>query len=264
MELIKKLRSQTGAGMVDCQKALKEAEGDFEKAVDILRKKGIAKASKREGRDTSEGIVKLAVNADKNEGYMLELNSETDFVARNEQFAMLADSILEVIESNKPADLDALMALPVKDLSVSDTVSNLSGTIGEKMELRRFTILSGETVAGYTHQGGRIGVLIALDTPGQEELAIDVAMHIAAANPQYLKPEDVDSEEVEREKEVYKEQLIKEGKPEAIMDKIITGKMARYYSEICLLEQEYIKDDKKKVKDILGEVNITGFARFSL
>ncbi len=264
MELIKKLRSLTGAGMVDCQKALKESDGDLEKAVDFLRKKGIAKAAKRTDRDTSEGIVSLSLNDDKTEGYILELNSETDFVARNEKFQALADKILAIIKDNKPANLEELMALSAGDLSVADTVSNLSGTIGEKMEIKRFEILSDKTVAGYSHLGGRIGVLLSLDTPGKEDLATDLAMHVAAANPKYLKSEDVDASEIEREKSVYKEQLIKEGKPEAMIEKIIEGKMSKYYSEVCLLEQEYIKDDKKKVKDILEGANITVFTRFSL
>ncbi len=264
MELIKKLRSLTGAGMVDCQKALKESDGDLEKAVDFLRKKGIAKAAKRTDRDTSEGVVSLALNDDKTEGYILELNSETDFVARNEKFQALADKVLAVIKDNKPANLEELMALSAGELNVADTISNLSGTIGEKMEIKRFEILSDKTVAGYSHLGGRIGVLLSLDTPGKDELATDLAMHVAAANPKYLKAEDVDASEIEREKAVYKDQLIKEGKPEAMIEKIIEGKMSKYYSEVCLLEQEYIKDDKKKVKDILEGANITGFTRFSL
>lgn len=264
MELIKQLRSQTGAGMVDCQKALKEAGGDLEKAVDILRKKGIAKAAKRTDRDTGEGIVKVDVNEDKSEGYIIELNSETDFVARNDKFQALADTILAVIAEHKPGNLDELMTLSAGELNVLDTLKNLSGTIGEKMEINRFAILSGKTVASYSHLGGRIGVLVALDQEDKNELAGDIAMHIAAANPKYLKADEVDSQEIDREKSVYREQLIKEGKPEAMIEKIIEGKMSKYYSEVCLLDQEYIKDDKKKVKDILGEVNILGFVRYSL
>lgn len=264
MELVKKLRSLTGAGIVDCQKALKETNNDLEKAVDLLRKKGIAKAAKRTDRETSEGVVSLAINEDKSEGYILELNSETDFVSRNEKFQALADQILKVIKDNKPANLDELMSLSAGELNVSDTVSNLSGTIGEKMELRRFAILCDKTVAGYSHLGGRIGVLVSLDTPDKEELALDIAMHVAASSPKYLKSEEVEVEEIEREKSIYKEQLIKEGKPEAMIEKIIEGKMSKYFSEVCLLEQEYIKDDKKKVKDILEGVNITGFIRYSL
>lgn len=264
MELIKKLRSLTGAGMVDCQKALKEADNDLDKAVDILRKKGIAKAAKRTDRDTSEGIIKLAVNEAGNEGYIIELNSETDFVARNEKFQAMADKILEVIKDKKPANLEELLALPLDNLSVNDALKNLSGTIGEKMEINRFAIINGETVAAYSHLGGKIGALVALDQTGKADVAIEVAMQVAASNPKYLKPEEVLAEEIEREKAVYKEQLIKEGKPEAMIEKISEGKMGKYYSEVCLLEQEFIKEDKKKVKDILGDVNVLAFIRYSL
>ena len=264
MELIKKLRSLTGAGMVDCQKALKEADNDLEKAVDILRKKGIAKAAKRTDRDTNEGVVKLAVNEVGNEGYLLEVNSETDFVSRNEKFQEMAEQILEVIKDKKPDNLEELFALPLNDLNVKDALSNLSGTIGEKMEIKRFAILKGETVAAYSHLGGRIGVLVALDTPGKAELASEIAMQVAASNPKYLKPEEVSAEEIEREKVIYKEQLLKEGKPKEMIDKIVEGKMGKYYSEVCLMEQEFIKEDKKKVKDILAGANVLGFIRYSL
>lgn len=264
MELIKQLRSMTGAGMVDCQKALKEAENDLDKAVEILRKKGIAKAAKRTDRDANEGVVKLKVNEAGNEGYIVELNSETDFVARNEKFQEFADQVLDVIKEHKPVSLDDLLGLNMNDLSVGDALNNLSGTIGEKMIINRFAILSGETVAAYSHLGGKIGVLVALDVAGKSDLATDVAMQIAAANPKYLKPEEVPAEEMDKEKAIYREQLIKEGKPEAMVDKIVEGKMGKYYSEVCLLEQEFIKDDKKKIKEILAGANILGFIRYSL
>ncbi len=264
MELIKKLRDLTGAGMVDCQKALKEADNDLDKAVDILRKKGIAKAAKRTDRETNEGVIKVAVNADGSEGYVLELNSETDFVSRNEKFQAFADELLEVVKSAKPADLEALLALPMQGLTVADAVNNLSGTIGEKMGIKRFEILSGATVAAYSHLGGKIGVLVALDQPGKGEIATDVAMQVAAANPKYLVPAEVSAAEMDREKAIYKEQLLKEGKPEAMVEKIVEGKMGKYYSEVCLTEQEFIKDDKKKIKDILGGAQISGFVRYSL
>lgn len=264
MELIKKLREMTGAGMVDCQKALTEAGNDLDKAVEILRKKGIAKASKRTDREANEGVIKVTVNSDKTEGYIVEVNSETDFVSRNDKFQTLADSVLEVIKSQKPSDLAALLAAPMAAGTVQENLDNLSGTIGEKMVIKRFTSLSGATVAAYSHLGGKIGVLVALDKPEQETLAADVAMQIAAANPKYLVPAEVDPAEMAKEQEIYKEQLMKEGKPEAMVDKIVAGKMGKYYSEVCLLEQEYIKDDKKKVKDILGGTNVLGFVRYSL
>ncbi len=264
MELIKQLREMTGAGMVDCQKALKESNNDLEKAVEILRKKGIAKAAKRTDRDTNEGVIKVAVNDAKNEAYILELNSETDFVSRNEKFQDFANQALELVMKNKPADLSALLALPMSVGTVEENLGSLSGTIGEKMGIKRFEIISGATVAAYSHLGGRMGVLVALDQAGKEEVAMDVAMQVAAANPKYILSSEVDLVEMEKEKEIYKEQLVKEGKPEAMVEKIVEGKMGKYYSEVCLIEQEFIKDDKKKIKDILAGANVLKFVRYSL
>jgi elongation factor Ts len=264
MELIKQLREMTGAGMVDCQKALKETGNDLEKAVEFLRKKGIAKAAKRTDREAKEGVVKVGLSADKKTGYILELNSETDFVSRNERFQNFADSVLAVAQAANPENLETLLGLKLKDGSVQEDLDSLSGTIGEKLAVKRYESLAGETVAAYSHLGGRLGVLVALDQPGKEELAMDIAMQIAAANPKYLVPADVDPAEMDREKEIYKEQLLKEGKPAEMVEKIVAGKMGKYYSEVCLVEQEYIKDDKKKIKDILGGANILKFVRYSL
>lgn len=264
MELIKQLRAMTGAGMVDCQKALKEANNDLNLAVEILRKKGIAKAAKRTDREANEGIVKVAVNAEGNEGYILELNSETDFVSRNDKFQSFANSALELLKENRSEDLKALLALKMQDMTVEETLANLSGTIGEKMNIKRFDIIKGATVAAYSHLGGRMGVLVALDQPDKKELAMDIAMQVAAANPKYLVPAEVEAGEMAKEKEIYKELLLKEGKPAEMVDKIVEGKMGKYYSEVCLTEQEFIKDDKKKIKDILGGANILKFVRYSL
>jgi len=264
MELIKQLREMTGAGMVDCQKALKEADNNLDKAVEILRKKGIAKAAKRTDRDTNEGVVKVGVNADKTEAYILEVNSETDFVSRNEKFQAFADSVMEIVKSQKPANLEALLAAHLAVGTVQEDLDSLSGTIGEKLGIKRFEIITGASVAAYSHLGGKMGVLIALDAAGKEELAADLAMQVAAANPKYILPSEVDPAEMAKEKEIYKEQLVKEGKPEAMVEKIVEGKAGKYYSEVCLVEQEYIKDDKKKVKDILGGANVLKFVRFSL
>lgn len=264
MELIKQLREMTGAGMVDCKKALDEASNDLEKAVEILRKKGISKAAKRTDREAKEGVVKVSTDESKREAYAVEVNCETDFVSRNEKFQALADQILSVVMNDKPANLEALMAASIDGVTVSDHLANFSGTIGEKLEIKRFTILLGESVAAYSHLGGRLGVLVALNQPGLSELASDIAMQIAAANPKYIRPAEVDAVEMAKEKEIYRAQLLKEGKPENMVDKIVEGKMGKYYSEVCLLEQEYIKDDKKKVKDILGQADVTGFIRYSL
>jgi elongation factor Ts len=264
MELIKQLREMTGAGMVDCQKALKEADNNLEKAVEILRKKGIAKAAKRTDRDTNEGVIKVSVNADNTEAYIFELNSETDFVSRNEKFQAFADSVMELVKAEKPASLEALLGLHLSIGTVQEDLDSLSGTIGEKLSIKRVEVLKGATVAAYSHLGGKMGVLVALDQTGKEELAADLAMQVAAANPKYILSSEVDSTELAKEKEIYREQLVKEGKPEAMVEKIVEGKAGKYFSEVCLIEQEYVKDDKKKVKDILGGVNVTKFFRFSL
>ena len=264
MELLKQLREMTGAGMVDCKKALDEAGNDLTKAVEILRKKGISKAAKRTERETNEGVVKVAVNAAKTEGYILEVDSETDFVSRNEKFLNFAQAALDLVMAQKPANLEALLALPFDGSTVADSLANLSGTVGEKMALKRFAVITGGSVAAYSHLGGKLGVLVALDQAGKTDLAMDLAMQVAAANPKYLVPSEVDPAEMAKEQEIYKEQLIKEGKPAAMVDKIVAGKIGKYYSEVCLVEQEYIKDDKKKVKDILGGANILKFVRFAL
>lgn len=264
MELIKQLREATGAGMVDCKKALDESGNDLDKAIEILRKKGISKAAKRLDREANEGLIKVAVNKAKNEAYILELNSETDFVARNEKFQTLANTALALVQEQKPVDLEALLNLNINGVSLRETLANLSGTIGEKMDIKRFAIISGASVAAYSHLGERMGVLVALDQPDQENLAAEIAMQIAAANPKYISSSEVDGSELEKEKEIYRAQLLKEGKPENMVDKIVEGKISKYYSEVCLIEQEYIKDDKKKVKDLLVGVKVEKFWRYAL
>ncbi len=265
MEKIKELRNKTGAGIADCKKALDESGGDIDKAVEILRKKGIAKAAKRGNREAREGIIKVAVSKDNSEGYILELNSETDFVARNGQFQDFADKILEIIKIKKPANLEELLASGMEFGSVKENLDTLSGTIGEKLDIKKFNILtSAGTVSAYSHMGGRIGVLAALDKPDKADLARDIAMHIAAANPKYIVPEDVPEEEINKEKEIYAEQLKKEGKPENIIEKILEGKINKYFEDVCLIKQEYIKDDKKKVEDVLDDARVDEFVRYSL
>jgi len=264
MELLKELRERSGAGMMDCKKALEEANGDIELAIEILRKKGIAKAAKREGREAKEGVIILAINENNTEGYMVELNSETDFVSKNERFQNLAKQVLEVIKANKPADLEALFALPMDDMTVKESVDSLSGVIGEKLGIKQFSVMTGSSVAGYSHLGGKIGVLVALDQSGKNDLASDIAMQIAAANPIYIDPSQVPSEAIEKEKEIEREALAKEGKPENVMEKILEGKVNKYYENICLVKQECIKNDKQKVEQLLGDVKVLNFARFSL
>lgn len=264
MENIKELRDKTGAGIVDCKKALEESGGDIEKAVEILRKKGIAKAAKRSERETSEGVIKVLTNEENNEAYILEANAETDFVALNEKFQNFANQTINAIKTHKPGNLDELFNLPTAEGTVGEALKNLSSVIGEKLEIKRFGVLTGDTVAAYSHMAGRIGVIVAIDKKDAKELAYDLAMQIAAGNPRYITSDEVPAEEIDKEKAVYREQLLKEGKPENMIDKIMEGKINKYFDEVCLVGQDYIKDDKKKVKDILGDVKVTKFIRYSL
>ncbi|MFH1745270.1 MAG: translation elongation factor Ts [bacterium] len=264
MEKIKQLREQTGAGMVDCKKALEESGGDIEKAVDILRKKGIANAAKRGERETSEGVIKVAADDAGQEGYVAEFNSETDFVARNEKFQDFTERVMDIIKTAKPKDRAELLGLAMDGGTVEDNLNNLSGVIGEKLAIKRFDILfSSGTVSAYSHMGGKIGVLVAIDKK-DIELAHDIAMQIVAANPAYISEEEVPADEINKEKEIYKEQLVKEGKPENIMENIIAGKVKKYFNDVCLVEQDFIKEDKKKVKDVLGDAKVERFIRYSL
>jgi len=262
---IKILRDKTGAGMVDCKKALDESGGDINKAIEILRKKGIAKAAKRSDREAGEGVVKVALSGDAKTGYIVEINAETDFVVKSEKFQEFSEKVMQLIRKKQPKDLAGLMTLNIDGNSVKDNLDSLSGIIGEKLDIKRYDVLkSTGTVAVYSHMAGRIGVLVALDKEGQSDIAYDVAMQIAAANPKYISPEDVVSDELAKEKEIYKAQLLKEGKPENMIDKIMQGKLAKFYEDVCLIKQEYIKDDSKKVEDILGGIKVEKFIRYSL
>lgn len=266
MEEIKQLRDRTGAGIVDCKAALTEASGDIEKAIEILRKKGISKAAKRGDRETKAGIVVVSVADDAKSGYLLEMNAETDFVVRNDKFKDLGDKTLEVIKTNTPKNLEELLGLKLVDgFTVAESWQQLSGVIGEKMGLGRFeSLTTSGTIAGYAHPQGNIGVLVALSSTDAGDIARDIAMHIAAAAPRYINSSEVDPAEMEKEKEIYREQLKKEGKPEEMIEKILIGKMNKYYEEVCLMDQEYVKDDTKKVKDILNGATIEKFIRFAL
>ena len=269
VEQIKTLRDKTGAGMVDVKKALEEAGGDMTQAADALRKKGITKAAKRGDKVAAEGIIMAETGQDGAAGYMLELNSETDFVARNEQFQKLAADIFELVKSKQPADIDSLLNLALADSTVKEKLESLSGVIGEKLAVNNVAVVknTGGTVASYVHGEGRIGVLVSL-TGGSPALARDIAMQVAASNPRYLKPEDVPAEDTEKEKVIYREQLAAVSKPAEMMEKIIQGKLGKFYEEICLVKQLYIKDDKKTVEQVLKEagenVSIEKFVRFAL
>lgn len=261
--LVKELREITGAGMMDCKKALVECEGDKDKAIDYLREKGIAKAAKKAGRIASEGVVAAA--SDGKTACIVEINSETDFVAKNENFLALVKKIAEHIVACKPADMDALNASQMDGKTVADVMTEAVASIGEKLSLRRFEVYTTEDgqLATYIHMGGKIGVIVEL-SGGDEALGKDVAMQIAAAKPQCIGRADVDQEALAHEREVLRKQALEEGKPEKIVEKMVDGRINKYYKEVCLVEQEFVKDSDKTIKDILAGVEVRRFARFEM
>ena len=261
--LVKELREITGAGMMDCKKALVECEGDKDKAIDYLREKGIAKAAKKAGRIASEGVVAAA--SDGKTACIVEINSETDFVAKNENFLALVKKIAEHIVACKPADMDALNASQMDGKTVAEVMTEAVASIGEKLSLRRFEVYTTEygQLATYIHMGGKIGVIVEL-SGGDKTLGKDVAMQIAAAKPQCIGREDVDQEALAHEREVLRKQALEEGKPEKIVEKMVDGRINKYYKEVCLVEQEFVKDSDKTIKDILAGVEVRRFARFEM
>ena len=261
--LVKELREITGAGMMDCKKALVECEGDKDKAIDYLREKGIAKAAKKAGRIASEGVVAAA--SDGKTACIVEINSETDFVAKNENFQTLVKKIAEHIVACKPADMDALNASQMDGKTVAEVMTEAVASIGEKLSLRRFEVYTAEDgqLATYIHMGGKIGVIVEL-SGGDATLGKDVAMQIAAAKPQCIGREDVDQEALAHEREVLRKQALEEGKPEKIVEKMVDGRINKYYKEVCLVEQEFVKDSDKTIKDILAGVEVRRFARFEM
>ena len=263
--LVKELREITGAGMMDCKKALVECDGDKDKAIDYLREKGIAKAAKKAGRIASEGVVAAAYCEKCNTAAIVEINSETDFVAKNENFLALVKKIAQHIVATKPADMDALNASEMDGKTVADVMTEAVASIGEKLSLRRFEVYSSEDgkLATYIHMGGKIGVIVEL-SGGDEALGKDVAMQIAAAKPQCIDRASVDQEALAHEREVLKKQALEEGKPEKIVEKMVDGRINKYYKEVCLVEQEFVKDSDKTIKDILAGVEVRRFARFEM
>lgn len=265
MEKIKLLREKTGAGMVDCKKALDEANGDLEKAIEILRKKGIAKAAKRDDRETKEGMVKFAVSDDSKKAIIIEFGAETDFVVRNEQFQKFAEDVVALAKVNWPTDLEALLNMTMADgNSVKSNLDNMSGVIGEKLSIGKMNFIETTGVIGaYLHANNKLGALVAL-SGSEADLARDIAMQVAGANPKYITPAEVEQSEIDKEKDVYSVQLKAEGKPEQMIEKIMEGKLAKFYEGICLVKQEYIKDDKLKVEQVLKGATVEKFVRYSL
>lgn len=273
---VKALREKTGCGMMDCKKALTNAEGDMDKAVDYLREQGLAKQAKKASRVAAEGVAYACTNDDLSVGVVIEINAETDFVAKNDSFMDFVKTCANTVIKENPADVDALLAIKVEgtEQTVAEMLQEKVLTIGENIQVRRFERMEGNCVA-YVHAGGKIGVLVNFDTdlasnPKFVAYGKDIAMQIAALNTPYLTSDEVPVDVIEHEKEVMRQQVINEGKPEAIADKIVMGKIGKYYKENCLIDQEFVKDNKQTVKQYTqntakslgGSIEIKKFVRF--
>jgi elongation factor Ts len=256
-QMVKELREKTGAGMMDCKKALVETNGDLDAAIDFLREKGLSSAAKKADRIAAEGTTFILVEG--NEAVLLEVNAETDFVAKNEGFQTLVRELAEHLLATKPASTEEATASTMSNgLVVADHISNAIAKIGEKITLRRFVVRTktdSDSFGPYLHMGGRIGVLVMLEGSTNEQAAKDVAMHVAALNPQFISRDEVSEEEVDRERKVLTEQALNEGKPENIVAKMVEGRLGKYFEEVCLLDQSFVKNSDQKVRDF---VNSTG------
>ena len=265
--LVKELRERTGAGMMDCKKALTAVEGDMDKAIDFLREKGLAAAAKKAGRIAAEGVVGYALSEDSKVGCIVEINCETDFVAKTAGFKELVAKVANHIVATKPADVEALLASEIDGQTVEALVTASVAKIGEKISVRRFALYEAPEglVAAYIHGGGKIGVLVEMKG-GNAELGKDIAMQVAAANPSYLERSQVPAAELEHEKEVLSEQARNEGKPEKIIEKMVLGRINKYYKEVCLVDQEFVKDPDQTIAKLLKANNaeVLAFARFQL
>jgi elongation factor Ts len=268
---VNKLRQMTGAGMMDCKKALEEANGDFEKAVDFLRKKGQKVASNRADRDAKEGLVIAKVTPDGKKGVLVVVNCETDFVAKNEDFTNFANTIASIALEKQPANVEALKSLPYagNGITINDKVMEYVGKIGEKIDVSKYEVVEAAKVIAYNHPGNKLATIVGFNKANpSEEVAKDIAMQVAAMAPVAVDKGDVDAKTLERELEIAKEQIRQEGKPEEMVEKIAQGKINKFYKESTLLNQEFIKDGKKTVSQYIREADkdltVTGFKRIAL
>jgi len=268
---VKKLREITGAGMMDCKKALTEADGDFDKAIEFLRKKGQKLSEKRADRETTEGNVFIKTNDDETQAFLISLTCETDFVSKNEDFQKFGEEIIEKVAKEKPADMDALKAIAYEDVTVGEKVTEMVGKIGEKIEISHYETLEGEKVVSYVHAGAKLGVLVALKNTGDvdgTDAGRDVAMQIAAMNPVAVDKDGVDATVIEKEIEIGKETARQEGKPEEMLEKIAQGKLNKFFKESTLLPQAFVKDNKTSIAQYLDSVNkgmtVTEFKRVAI
>lgn len=274
-QAVKELREKTGAGMMDCKKALTQAEGDLEKAIDILREKGLASAAKKSGRVAAEGVIATYVSDDLKNASIIELNCETDFVSANEAFVSLANDIAKTVAENNVDSLEAVKALPYGDATIQDAITALIAKLGENMNLRRYEKMEAPAglVSSYIHMGGKIGVLVQVDaenaTQEVSNVAKDVAMHVAALNPQFLDNSSVDADTIEREREIYRVQALNEGKPEKIVDKMVDGRINKFFKEVCLVNQMFVKNPDLSIEAFVkeeskkhGNIKLVKFVRF--
>ena len=265
--LVKELREKTGAGMMDCKKVLTETDGDMEKAIELLRERGIAKAAKKSGRVAAEGLVEAYISEDGKVGAIVEVNSETDFVAKNEEFKTFVMNVAKQVVEKNPKDVEDLLnqeATFEAGKTVNEALVGKIATIGENLSIRRFARFESKgLLESYIHGDGKIAVLINM-AKGDKEVAKDLCMQIAAARPEYLNEQSVPAERVEKEKEILKAQTMNEGKPEAIAEKIVQGRIGKFFSEICLVDQAFVKNPDIKVSQLLKEkdAEIVEFARF--
>ena len=264
--MVKELRETTGAGMMDCKKALQEAEGDFDKAVDIIRKRGLIVASKRADREAKEGCV--LAHAEGKKGVLVSLNCETDFVAKNENFINFTKQILDAAFENMPADKDALLALQIGGRSIADQISEQTGVIGEKLELAYYGKIEAEATIAYIHPGNKLATVIGFNKDADTQVKKDIAMQAAAMAPIAVDKNDVPQEVIAHELEIGRDKAREEGKPENMLDKIAEGRLNKFYQESTLLNQAFVKDAKQTIKAYLAsqdkDLTVTGFIRFTL
>ena len=268
-KLVKELRDRTGAGMMDCKKALGETNGDIEKAIDLLREKGIAKAAKKSGRTAAEGLIFDGVSADNKTAVVLEFNSETDFVAKNDEFRALGAKMVEIALRPEIKTVEDLKAAEIDGVTVETTITNLIAKIGENMSLRRFEKVTTEGfVTTYNHLGGKLGVIVEMTgeaTDANITKAKDIAMHVAAMDPKYVDRSVVTTDDLDREREISRKQLEAEGKPAQIIEKILVGKMNKFYEESCLVDQIFVKaENKETVAQYAGDIKVVSFARYKV
>lgn len=258
-QMVKELRETTGAGMMDCKKALQEAEGNMERAIDLLREKGLSKAAKKSDRIAAEGLVAIEMSADNTVGAIVEINSETDFVAKNEDFKTFVKDVAEMALATEKEDVAGLLTESHKEGALSEVLNNRIATIGEKLDIRRFEKVSTNgQVAGYIHGGGKIGVLVELETEARDAdvlaMGKDIAMQVAAMNPKYVSKDDVDQDYIAHETEILTQQALNEGKPANIVEKMIKGRLEKQLKEVCLVEQTFVKNPDLTIKQLVADV----------